>query len=77
MKYNKELYTQKLHEFFNRHDPTKTGIVDEIVEKFPNRQEEVFNHLTKIYAEKEGVADANISNDTIFSIPPTPNTGIA
>jgi hypothetical protein len=43
MNYTKELFTQKLIEFFERHDPLKVQLVDEIVEKFMNQKEAVLN----------------------------------
>lgn len=76
MEYNEELYKQKLNEFFDRHDPAKKSIVDDIVKKFPNRQEVVFKYLTSLYAEKAGVSDITISEDTIFNVPMGPNTGV-
>lgn len=76
MNYDKDMYAQKLREFFERHDPLKIEMVDEIVDRFPNQQETVFNHLTKLYAKKEGVDDIQISSDSIMSIPPTPHQGV-
>lgn len=77
MEYSKEMYKQKLTEFFNRHDTSKLSIVDEIAERFPDRQEDVFNHLTAVYSKIEGTDDVTISNDSIFSVPSSANTGIA
>lgn len=71
------MYKQKLTEFFNRHDTSKLSIVDEITDRFPNRQEEVFNHLTAVYSKLEGTDDVTISNDSIFSVPSSANSGIA
>jgi len=71
MNYSKELFTKKLIEFFDRQDPLKKTIVPDIVEKFMNHQDTVFKHLSKIYAEKNGVEDAVISNDSIFAVPTT------
>jgi hypothetical protein len=76
MDYTKDMYAQKLREFFERHDPLKVAIVDDIVDRFPNQQEKVFKHLTKLYAEKAGVDDIHISNDSIMTIPPSPNQGV-
>jgi hypothetical protein len=75
MDYTKDLFTQKLYEFFQRHDPVKQTIVPEIVEKYHENQEIVFKHLTELYAKKHGVEDALISNDSIFSLPPSSHSG--
>lgn len=75
MDYNKELYAQKLTEFFDRQDPLKKVIVPKIVDKFPNDQEKVFKHLSAIYAEKNGVEDVTISEESIFAVPGTNNSG--
>jgi hypothetical protein len=76
MYYSKEMFAQKLREFFERHDPLKIEIVDDIVDRFPNQQEKVFKHLTKLYAEKAGVDDVQISSDSIMTIPTSPNQGV-
>ena len=76
MEYTKEMFTQKLIEFFNRHDQTKMHLVPQISDKFDNNQEEVFAHLTKVYAEKAGVTDLNIGDSTIMSFFPSAHTGI-
>ncbi|MGM0479089.1 MAG: hypothetical protein ACQERC_07675 [Bacteroidota bacterium] len=76
MKYPKDLYEQKLNEFFDRHDPEKKAIAKKIVERFPERQEDVFNHLTAIYAKKEGTDEFIISDDSILSVPTGPNSGV-
>lgn len=52
MDYNKELFAQKLNEFFERQDPLKKVIVPKIVDKFHDEQENVFKHLSAIYAKK-------------------------
>lgn len=77
MEYNKEMYKQKLTEFFNRHDKSKLSIVDEIADRFPKRQADVFNHLTAVYSKLEGTDEVTISNDSIFSVPTSANSGIA
>tara|TARA_B100000508_G_scaffold55003_3_gene42744 strand:- start:122260 stop:122493 length:234 start_codon:yes stop_codon:yes gene_type:complete len=77
MNYSKEMYKQKLNEFFNRHDQSKLHLVDKIADQFPDQQEEVFKHLTAIYAKKEGTDDVIISEDSIFSVPTGANSGIA
>ena len=77
MKYSEDLYRQKLSEFFERHDKEKLSIVDDILEKFPKKQEEVFKHLTALYAKKEGTDDVVVSNSSIFSVPTEANSGIA
>ncbi len=76
MKYPKDLYEQKLNEFFDRHDPEKKSITKEIVARFPERQEEVFNHLTALYAKREGTEEFVITNDSILSVPTDPNSGV-
>ena len=76
MNYNKDMYAQKLREFFERHDPLKIELVDEIVDRFPNQQEKVFSHLTKLYAKKAGIDDISVSKSSIMSIPPAPNQGV-
>lgn len=75
MDYNKELFAQKLTEFFDRQDPLKKVIVPEIVEKFHDEQEKVFKHLSATYAKKNNVEDITISNDTIFAVPGTKHSG--
>lgn len=75
MEFSEELFTQKLIEFFERHDPLKAHLVEEIVEKFNTKQKEVFDHLTRIYAEKNDITVGEISNEAIFSLPPTASTG--
>jgi hypothetical protein len=75
MTYTKEQFTKKLIEFFERHDPLKIHLVDEITNRFYDQQEEVFKHLTALYAEKNEIDVGEISNDSIFSIPPSPNSG--
>ena len=75
MNYTKELFTQKLMEFFERQDPLKKNIVPEIVDKFMDEQELVFKHLADVYAKKNGVDDITISNESIFSIPGSKHSG--
>lgn len=75
MNYPKELFEQKLNEFFDRQDPTKKGIIPEIVEKFMEEQELVFKHLASVYAKKKGVEDITISNSDIFSVPGSAHSG--
>ncbi len=77
MKYSKEMYKQKLIEFFNRHDKSKLSIVNEISERFPEQQEDVFKHLTSIYAKLEGTSEITVSNESLFSVPSSANSGIA
>lgn len=77
MNYSKEEFTKKLIEFFERHDPLKVEVVDEVVEKFNDKQEEVFNHLTQLYAEKHGVDEVTVSNKSIFALPRSSNSGFA
>ena len=70
---SKELFTIKLTEFFERHDPSKVFLVPKIVEKFPDRQEAVFAHLTEIYVTNK--ADSQVSEDTVFNVIPPPHQG--
>lgn len=75
MDYNKELFAQKLNEFFERQDPLKKVIVPKIVDKFHDEQENVFKHLSAIYAKKNGVEDITITDDTIFAVPGSSHSG--
>ena len=74
MNYSEELFTQKLIEFFERHDPLKVQLVANIVEKFNDQQEEVFKHLTALYAEKNDIDISKITDSEVFSIPPAQNS---
>lgn len=74
MNYTKEQFTKKLIEFFERHDPLKVELVQDIVSRFNDQQEEVFKHLTALYADKNNIEIGKISNDSIFSIPPSSNS---
>ncbi len=74
MEYSEEMYEQKLREFFERHDPQKQHLAPDIVEKFPEHQEEVFAYLTKLYAKKHGTEDLNISEETIWQFFPKAHT---
>ncbi|PKR81664.1 hypothetical protein CW751_03820 [Brumimicrobium salinarum] len=76
MNYTPELYEQKLVEFFERHDESQKHLAPKIATKFPKRQEEVFKHLTAVYAEKEGNLDAVINEESIMAVPPSPHTGV-
>ncbi|PWH87090.1 hypothetical protein [Brumimicrobium oceani] len=76
MNYTPEMYEQKLNEFFDRHDPLNKHLSSEIVSKFPDRQEDVFKHLTAVYAKKEGTLEQAMNQETILSIPPKANTGV-
>lgn len=75
MDYNKELFAQKLTEFFDRQDPLKKIIVSEIVNKFHDEQDKVFKHLSAIYAKKNEVEDVTISEITIFAVPGASHSG--
>lgn len=77
MEYSEEVFKKKLVEFFDRHDPEKANIIPDIVEKFSGEQELVFKHLTNLYAEKHGVDDITITNDSIFSVPGSSHSGYA
>ncbi|HLV42614.1 MAG TPA: hypothetical protein VKY37_10065 [Brumimicrobium sp.] len=76
MNYTPEMYRQKLEEVFERHDPGHKYLSEKIVERFPNRQKEVFEHLTAVYAKREGNLDKILNEDSIMSIPPSPHTGV-
>lgn len=75
MEYSEDLFKQKLTEFFDRHDPTKKHLVPKIAAKYINDQETIFNHLTKTYAEKSGVTEYDISEETLFGVPTSANSG--
>jgi hypothetical protein len=70
---SKESFKIKLTEFFERHDPSRVFLVPKIVEKFSDHQGKVFEHLTKLYADKEG--RSKISDDSILSVIPPPHEG--
>lgn len=70
------MYEQKLNEFFDRHDPLNKHLSSKIAEKFPERQEDVFNHLTAVYAKAEGTLEKAMEEDIILTIPPKANTGV-
>ena len=76
MKYSPEMYIQKLNEVFDRHDPENKYLSEEIAHKFPNQQREVFDHLTAIYANRNGVLEEVMNKETILTIPPKANTGV-
>lgn len=76
MKYSPEMYEQKLNEVFERHDPQNKYLSKEIAEKFPDRQREVFDHLTAIYANRDGTLEDVMNKETILTIPPRANTGV-
>tara|TARA_B110000046_G_C12954642_1_gene381739 strand:+ start:246 stop:416 length:171 start_codon:yes stop_codon:yes gene_type:complete len=42
-------------EFFDRHDPDKKSISHTIDKHFVNHQDKVFEHLSELYHEKEGI----------------------
>ncbi len=72
MEGSKALFKQKLMEFFERHDPDKVFLVPKIADKFENQEDQVFEHLTKLYAEKECHL---ISDDSLLSLIPSPHEG--
>jgi len=65
-------FEQKLREFFNRHDPAKRDLAPRIAAHFLNHQDEVFEHLSDLYHEKEGI---HVDEESIFSIDVGPNYG--
>lgn len=76
MKYSPEMYKQKLNEMFDRHDPQNKYLSEEIAEKFPDNQKEVFDHLTALYANRDGTLEDVMNKETILTIPPRANTGV-
>ncbi|GAB4377659.1 MAG: hypothetical protein Kow0075_06530 [Salibacteraceae bacterium] len=68
----KEEFIKKLHEFFDRHDPDKKDLAPRIAARFMNHQDEVFEHLSELYHEKEGI---EVTDDEIFNAPFGPNEG--
>jgi hypothetical protein len=76
MNYSPEMYEQKLNEFFDRHDQSNKYLSSEIAERFPDRQKDVFEHLTAVYAKKEGTLETAMNKEVILSIPPKANTGV-
>ena len=76
MKYTPQMYEQKLNEFFDRHDPGNKYLSPKIAQDFPDRQREVFDHLTAVYANREGTLEDVMNKETILSIPPRANTGV-
>jgi|GEM_PF-536451 hypothetical protein len=67
-----EDFEQKLKEFFDRHDPAKRGLSHTIAKHFVNHQDEVFEHLSELYHEKEGI---HVTDDAIFNTSFGPSTG--
>ncbi len=67
-----EDFEQKLKEFFDRHDPSKKGLSHTIAKQFVNHQDEVFEHLSELYHEKEGI---DVSEDSIFRTSFGPSSG--
>lgn len=72
MKRTKEEFEQKLKEFFERHDHSKIQIAHEIAEHFINHQDEVFEHLSNLYHEKEGI---DVTEEAIYTTSFGPNYG--
>lgn len=70
------MYKQKLNEMFDRHDPQNKYLSEEIAEKFPDNQKEVFDHLTALYANRDGTLEDVMNKETILTIPPRANTGV-
>ena len=75
MNYKPAMYVQKLNEVFERHDPSHKYLSERIAEQFPDRQKEVFEHLTAVYAQRDGTLDDVLNEEYILSIPPSPHTG--
>lgn len=69
---SKEEFEQKLKEFFHRHDEAKTGLAHTIASRFVNHQDEIFEHLSELYHEKEGI---HVDEDSIFAVSFGPSTG--
>ena len=68
----KEDFEKKLKEFFHRHDPERAILSGQIASHFINHQDEIFEHLTELYAEKAGI---DIHDDALFSVNFGPNYG--
>ena len=76
MEYTKEEFTEKLIEFFDRHAPSKKKVVPKIVREFRGKEDEVFDHLTKKYADVEGKEHTKkVSGAESMSAPNTANAG--
>lgn len=76
MKYSPEMYIQKLNEVFERHDPGNKYLSERIANDFPDSQREVFDHLTAIYADRDGTLEDAMNKEIILTIPPKANTGV-
>ncbi len=72
MEESKEVFKRKLMEFFERHDPDKVFLVPKIADKFEGQEDEVYKHLTELYAEKEG---HHISDESLLSLIPPSQEG--
>lgn len=70
------MYEQKLNEFFDRHDPLNKHLSARISKEFPDRQKDVFEHLTAVYAKRDGTLEHALEHEVILSIPPKANTGV-
>lgn len=78
MEYNKAEFTDKLIQFFDRHDPSKKKIVPKIVREFSGQEEEVFAHLTHKYADVEGEHHTRkVEGGETISAPGSANSGDA
>ncbi|MDA7744666.1 hypothetical protein N8911_01060 [bacterium] len=68
MKRTREEFEKKIVEFFQRHDESKIELAHTMSHRFVNHQDEVFEHLSDLYHEKEGieVSDDNILSDSIL-----------
>lgn len=76
MDYTKEEFTEKLIKFFDRHAPSKKKMVPKIVREFHGHEEEVFDHLTRKYADVEGEEHTKkVSGSEATSAPNAANAG--
>lgn len=64
MKLSREDFEKKLEEFFGRHDESKIELAHTLSHRFVNHQDEVFEHLSDLYHEKEGI---EVTEDAIFT----------
>lgn len=68
----KEEFEKKLKEFFERHDLDRVALAHRIAEHFVNHQDEVFEHLTELYAKQNGI---DVTDESIFTTSFGPNDG--
>ena len=67
MHFTKQHFEQRLREFFERHDPAKEDMAHTIANRYHMHQEEVFEHLTKIY-DKTVYHEPNTFKEKLMAI---------